>query len=122
MKKYKAFLRHGGIVEVEADSVRDAQEKLSRLYTDNLEKVWKDGGVSKVSKVYEDKRKFVENELNACLKAANIGVDHLEYHKRAPDSPEIVTICFIGGGRRTVNVSGDSKLAIISDVLRWGEF
>ena len=75
-----------------------------------------------MSKVYEDKRKFVENELNACLKAANIGIDHLEYHKRALDSPEIVTIHFIGGGRRTVNVSGDSKLAIISDVLRWGEF
>lgn len=122
MKKYKAFLRHGGVVEVEADSVRDAQEKLSKLYTDNLELVLKDGGMGKVSEIYENKRKFVEGELNACLKAANIGVDHLEYHKRALDSPEIVTIHFIGGGRRTVNVSGDSKLAIISDVLRWGEF
>lgn len=122
MRKYKAFLRHGGVVEVEADSVRDAQEKLSKLYTDNLELVLKDGGMGKVSEIYENKRKFVEGELNACLKAANIGVDHLEYHKRALDSPEIVTICFVGGGRRTVNVSGDSKLAIIRDVLRWGEF
>jgi len=72
--------------------------------------------------IYEEKRRFVENELNACLKAANIGVDHLEYVKRDACSPEIVTICYVGGGRRTVNVSGDSHLAIIEDVMRWGEF
>lgn len=72
--------------------------------------------------IYEKKRQFVENELNVCLKAADIGVDHLEYVKRDEYSPEIVTICYVGGGRRTVNVSADSRLAIIYDVLRWGEF
>ena len=75
-----------------------------------------------VGGIYEEKRQFVENELNACIKAAKVGVDHLEYTKQDAHSPEIVTICFIGGGRRFVNVSGDSHLAIIEDVMRWGEF
>ena len=34
------------------------------------------------------------------------------------DNGNLVTICFEGGGRREVNVEGDSEAALILDVIR----
>ena len=42
------------------------------------------------------------------------GVERLELS----DNGNLVTICFEGGGRREVNVEGDSEAALILDVIR----
>lgn len=73
-----------------------------------------------MDKVYQLKREFVENELKACLLAAKCGVEDLTYTQETYG--EYVTIHFVGGGKRRCNVSGDSCLAIIEDVLKQGQF
>lgn len=70
-----------------------------------------------INDVYTAKANFVKGPLTECLRAANCGVMALSY-SLYPNGEEIVTIHFEGGGRRSVNVSGDSHLSIISDVIR----
>lgn len=69
--------------------------------------------------LYIEKLNFVKGPLTECLRAANCGVMALSYALRS-DNKEIVTIHFDCecGCRRYVNVSGDSHLAIIQDVLK----
>lgn len=71
-----------------------------------------------MKEVLERKKRFVENELSACLKAADCDVVGLEYS--IDGGEEIVTIHFVGGGKRAVYVGGDSHSAIIRDVMRQG--
>lgn len=73
-----------------------------------------------MDKVCQSKKEFVENELRACLLAAKCGVEDLTYEQE--NYGEFVTIHFTGGGKRRCNVSGDSHLAIIEDVLKQGHF
>lgn len=65
---------------------------------------------------HESKRDFVTNELSACMRATDYGVMWLDYEVVAYD--EIVTIHYKGGGKRRVFVTGDSKMAIIADVMK----
>ena len=66
--------------------------------------------------VIAEKKSFVENELSTCLKASGVGVEYLIY--QCIGYRELVTIHFVGGGQRIVNVEGDSKAAIIEDVMK----
>lgn len=66
---------------------------------------------------YKAKLDFVKGPLTECLRAANCSVLALSYEVRR-DGEEVVTVHFEGGGCRKVNVSGDSHLAIIQDVIR----
>ena len=64
----------------------------------------------------EDKATFVK-ALGAALAYSRAGVIDLDYDKD-PDCFEAVTILFADGGERTVNVTGDSCLAIMHDVYK----
>lgn len=68
----------------------------------------------------EDKAMFVK-ALGAALAYSRTGVIDLDYDKD-PDGFEAVTIFFEDGGARavnvTVNVTGDSCLAIMHDVYK----
>lgn len=64
----------------------------------------------------ENKAAFVK-ALGAALAYSRAGVIDLDYDKD-PDGFEAVTILFADGGKRTVNVTGDSCLAIMHDVYR----
>lgn len=64
----------------------------------------------------EDKAMFVK-ALGAALAYSRTGVIDLDYDKD-PDGFEAVTILFADGGERTVNVTGDSCLAIMSDIYK----
>lgn len=64
----------------------------------------------------EDKETFVK-ALGAALAYSRAGVIDLDYDKD-PDGFEAVTILFADGGERTVNVTGDSCLAIMSDIYK----
>ena len=64
----------------------------------------------------ENKVAFVK-ALGAALAYSRAGVIDLNYDKD-PDGFEAVTILFEGGGERTVNVTGDSCLAILHDVYK----
>lgn len=67
----------------------------------------------------ENKSGFVQ-ELGELLReytGGRTGVQYLEYSKD-PDGFEAVTICFDSGHDRTINVTGDSIIAIIRDVTK----
>lgn len=64
----------------------------------------------------ENKSAFVK-ALGAALAYSRAGVIDLDYDKD-PDGFEAVTVLFADGGERTVNVTGDSCLAIMSDIYK----
>lgn len=70
-----------------------------------------------MNEILLNKALFVKRELTDCLRAANHGVQALGYDIDQYGR-EIVTIHYDNGYSREVNVSGDSHIAIISDVLR----
>ena len=66
----------------------------------------------------ENKAAFVEALGEALAKySERSGVRRLTYRKDT-DGFEAVTILFADGGERTVNVTGDSCLGIMSDVYK----
>lgn len=65
----------------------------------------------------ESKRDFVTRELSECMRAADYGVAYLDYHLERNE--EIVEINYMGGGKKRVCVTGDSKMAIIQDVMKY---
>lgn len=72
-------------------------------------------------RVQIEKKAFVEGPLLSCIRAANCGVLCLTYHAGPTFTGgllESVTIGFDGGGERHVDVTGDSLVAIIADVLK----
>ncbi len=76
--------------------------------------------------IYEEKKQFVENELTDCLKAADCGVQRLGYYRRFQiksgkmtyTGEEYIDVHFESGSLRTVCVTGDSRLAMIKDVMK----
>lgn len=62
------------------------------------------------------KKQFVEGVFSDCLCAADYGIKFLVYELILSD--EIVTIHYEGGGTKSAFVTGDSKLAIIEDVMK----
>lgn len=62
------------------------------------------------------KKSFVEGALSDCLHAADYGILFLTYELILND--EIVTIHYEGGGTKSAFVTGDSKLAVIEDVMK----
>ena len=57
---------------------------------------------------------FVQQFSDLLRSGRRTGVERLELS----DNGNLVTICFEGGGRREVNVEGDSEAALILDVIR----
>ena len=71
---------------------------------------------TKMSKEQLAKKSFVEGVLTDCLSKADYGIEFLTYELILTD--EIVTIHYKGGGKKSAFVTGDSKLAIIEDVMK----
>ena len=65
-----------------------------------------------------EKKAFVENELQACLKAAYPEIDWLEYEHDEKTGQEFVHVHYLNGVRYSANVTIDSLSAIIKDVLK----
>lgn len=67
----------------------------------------------------EDKRKIVSSLVpilqltRQCWDLAD-----LDYSGPLPNGDEIVTAFFLSGGRKCINVSGDSGIAMISDIAK----
>lgn len=67
---------------------------------------------------YEDKEAVTQALFNA-LKTTVEGVDIAEMnYRRLSNNEELVTIVYNTGYRKTVNVSCDSGVALMKDVLR----
>jgi len=64
---------------------------------------------------YEEKKAFVENELQALVKKINKEVLSVDYEREG--YCEAVGIYFLDGYKRVVSVSGDSLQAVTEDVL-----
>lgn len=71
---------------------------------------------TKMSKEQLAKKSFVEGVLTDCLSKADYGIKFLTYELILHD--EIVTIHYNGDGTKSAFVTGDSKLAIIEDVMK----
>ena len=70
--------------------------------------------------------RFVNNELNACVKAAYPGVAGLRYVEDMTDTTpfhereyrQAVIIAFDSGYRKIANVEGDSNIGAMEDVMK----
>ena len=67
---------------------------------------------------FELMRQFVTRELSRCITASHEGVDRLESEYHDEGGEESVIIRFSNGYIKTVNVTGDSRHAVMIDVLR----
>lgn len=56
---------------------------------------------------------FVEEYLTACLQQADVDILRLKLIDN-----DHIEVLFEGGGKRIVNITGDSRKAIIIDVLK----
>lgn len=67
----------------------------------------------------EDKRQII-SLLTPVLQATRQCWDlaDLEYSGPLPNGDENVTAFFLSGGRKVINISGDSGIALISDIAR----
>lgn len=63
-----------------------------------------------------DKTLFVHNELQALLKTANSSISKVEYIET--DTGEFVIVTIVTGYSYRINVTGNSLLAIASDVIK----
>ena len=71
-----------------------------------------------MSELYKRKRQFVRGPLRETILQANPDIEDIDYTKRAPDSPEIVTITYANGFVIRIDVTAGSYNAMIRDVLR----
>ena len=67
--------------------------------------------------VKEEKRAFVEQFLEPMLKDTDSKIVSVVYDK-TPMYAEAVTVTWDNGNAKTANVTYDSKLAIVKDVLK----
>lgn len=65
----------------------------------------------------KSKQGFVENELCMALQRADNSIDEVVYDYDEEHDLETVLILYRNGSRKEVNVTGDSKLAIMFDVV-----
>lgn len=75
---------------------------------------WQTGSRRKETKMVNRRKVFVQQFSDLLRSGRRTGVERLELS----DDGNLVTICFEGGGRREVNVEGDSEAALILDVIR----
>lgn len=66
--------------------------------------------------MYRDKQHYVERILTPAVVAAGADVIFLSYEKKG--STETVTITYFGGHTDRINVTGNSLLAILHEVVR----
>ena len=66
--------------------------------------------------IYRDKQHYVERILAPAVEAVGEGVTFLSYEKDR--STEIVTVNYYGGHVDKINVTGNSLLAILHEVVR----
>ena len=82
----------------------DKQRK-RKAFLDNVEKA-----------MYREKQHYVERILAPAVEAVGAGVTYLSYEKVR--STEIVTVNYYGGHTDKINVTGNSLLAILHEVVR----
>ena len=83
----------------------DKQQKKREAFMDNAEKA-----------MYREKQNYVEQILAKAVGAVGAGVRHLSYGMEG--STEIVTVNYYGGHTDRINVTGNSLLAILHEVVR----
>ena len=66
----------------------------------------------------DNKAQFVEQHLSPLLVAAEVGICDAKYHKNAFGYDEVVVVTFDSGTAVPCNVTWDSKIAIVRDVLK----
>lgn len=65
----------------------------------------------------ENKTAFVSALKTALILYSREEITEMEYQRR-DDGTELVVISFVGGCTKKVNITGDSCIAIMSDVYR----
>ena len=66
----------------------------------------------------ENKKSFVENELSMALKRADNSIDKVLYNYDEAKASETVFVIYKNGYKKEINVTGDSKIAIMFDVSK----
>lgn len=66
----------------------------------------------------ENKKSFVENELSMALERADNSIDKVLYNYDEAKASETVFVIYKSGYKREINVTGDSKIAIMLDVSK----
>ena len=66
----------------------------------------------------ENKKAFVENELSMALERADNSIDKVLYNYDEAKASETVFVIYKSGYKRKINVTGDSKIAIMLDVSK----
>lgn len=66
----------------------------------------------------ENKKSFVENELSMVLKRADNSIDKVLYNYDEAKASETVFVIYKNGYKKEINVTGDSKIAIMLDVSK----
>lgn len=66
----------------------------------------------------EDKTQIIQN-LHKVLMSTRAGMDIIDmYYSKLPHDTEIVTIRYVNGCKKEINVSCDSGIAMIRDVMK----
>lgn len=70
--------------------------------------------------IYEQKKQYVEKTLTMAVIAVEADVNYLSYDRKGNlyGSNETVTITYFGGHTDQINVTGNSLLAILHEVVR----
>ena len=66
----------------------------------------------------ENKKTFVENELSMALKRSDNSIDKVLYNYDEAKASETVFVMYKIGYKKEINVTGDSKIAIMLDVSK----
>ena len=66
----------------------------------------------------ENKKSFVENELSMALERADNSIDKVLYNYDEAKASETVFVIYKNGYKKEINVTGDSKIAIMLDVSK----
>ena len=66
----------------------------------------------------KSKQGFVENELCMALQRADNSIDKVLYNYDEAKASETVFVIYKNGYKKEINVTGDSKIAIMLDVSK----
>ena len=66
----------------------------------------------------ENKKSFLENMLSMALERAGNSIDKVLYNYDEAKASETVFVIYKSGYKREINVTGDSKIAIMLDVSK----
>lgn len=66
----------------------------------------------------KNKQGFVENELCMTLQRADNSIDEVLYNYDEAKASETVFVIYKNGYKKEINVTGDSKIAIMLDVSK----